>query len=100
MTISWYDHMVETAVSANYYNYNVQPNPDENEEIDEMTDNLARNFRDAQKQLNQIKNRPFKSKIEERMALNLASRYASDISDLTQRFRFEKNKKLLWNLSG
>ena len=65
-----------------------------------MTDNLARNFRDAQKQLNQIKNRPFKSKIEERMALNLASRYASDISDLTQRFRFEKNKKLLWNLSG
>jgi len=60
---------------------------DENEEIDEMTDNLARNFRDAQKQLNQIKNRPFKSKMEERMALNLASRYASDISDLTQRFR-------------
>ena len=52
-----------------------------------MTDNLARNFRDAQKQLNQIKNRPFKSKMEERMALNLASRYASDISDLTQRFR-------------
>jgi len=56
-----------------------------------MTDNLARNFRDAQKQLNQIKNRPFKSKMEERMALNLASRYASDISDLTQRFRLEKN---------
>lgn len=55
-----------------------------------MTDNLARNFRDAQKQLNQIKNRPFKSKMEERMALNLASRYASDISDLTQRFRLDK----------
>ena len=57
-----------------------------------MTDNLARNFRDAQKQLNQIKNRPFKSKMEERMALNLASRYASDISDLTQRFRLERNE--------
>jgi len=60
---------------------------DENEEIDEMTENLARNFRDAQKQLNQIKNKPFKSKMEERMAMNLASRYASEMADLTTRFR-------------
>ena len=60
-----------------------------------MTDNLARNFRDAQKQLNQIKNRPFKSKMEERMALNLASRYASDISDLTQRFRLDKRRLVI-----
>ena len=35
---------------------------DENDEIDEMTENLAKNFRDAQKQLSTIRSKPFKSK--------------------------------------
>ena len=60
---------------------------DENEEIDEMTETLAKNFRGAQKQLNQIRTKMFRNKVEERMAKNLASRYAAEMSDLTTRFR-------------
>jgi len=60
---------------------------DENDEIDEMTDNLAKNFRGAQKQLNQIRTKLFRNKVEERMAKNLASRYATEMADLTTRFR-------------
>ena len=52
-----------------------------------MTDNLAKNFRGAQKQLNQIRTKQFRNKVEERMARNLASRYATEMADLTTRFR-------------
>ena len=63
---------------------------DENDEIDEMTDNLAKNFRGAQKQLNQIRTKLFRNKVEERMAKNLASRYATEMADLTTRFRYTR----------
>lgn len=52
-----------------------------------MTETLAKNFRGAQKQLNQIRTKMFRNKVEERMAKNLASRYAAEMSDLTTRFR-------------
>ena len=63
-----------------------------------MTDNLAKNFRGAQKQLNQIRTKLFRNKVEERMAKNLASRYAAEMAELTTRFRYVKmslNFKLL-----
>ena len=52
-----------------------------------MTETLAKNFRGAQKQLNQIRTKMFRNKVEERMAKTLASRYAAEMSDLTTRFR-------------
>ena len=52
-----------------------------------MTDALAKNFRGAQKQLNTIRTKLFRNKVEERMAKNLASRYAQEMADLTTRFR-------------
>ena len=59
-----------------------------------MTDNLAKNFRGAQKQLNQIRTKLFRNKVEERMAKNLASRYAAEMAELTTRFRYVK---MSWN---
>jgi len=84
-----------TLVTFEKYNEKVLNRPafdddidaDENEEIDEMTETLAKNFRGAQKQLNQIRTKMFRNKVEERMAKNLASRYAAEMSDLTTRFR-------------
>ena len=71
---------------------------DENDEIDEMTDNLAKNFRGAQKQLNQIRTKLFRNKVEERMAKNLASRYATEMADLTTRFRYSRAHPILYTI--
>ena len=60
---------------------------DENEEIDHMTESLSTNFMNARQLLNKVNNRSFASKMEERIAKNLASRYAEEISDFSVRFR-------------
>ena len=60
---------------------------DENEEIDQMTDNLSTNFMNARQLLSKVNNRQFSTKMEERIAKNLASRYAEEISDFSVRFR-------------
>ena len=67
---------------------------DENEEIDHMTESLSTNFMNARQLLNKVNDRTFATKMEERIAKNLASRYAEDISDFSVRFRKCQGKSL------
>lgn len=60
---------------------------DENEDIEHMTENLSTNFMNARQILQKVNNRSFGTKMEERIAKNLASRYAEEISDYSVRFR-------------
>jgi len=60
---------------------------DENEEIEGMTETLSNNFLSSQKILNRVKTRQFRNKMEEKIAKNLASRYAEEISSYSTRFR-------------
>jgi len=60
---------------------------DENEEIEGMTETLSNNFLSSHKILNRVKTRQFRNKMEEKIAKNLASRYAEEISSYSTRFR-------------